>query len=173
MEIYRVTKGAPQWLYKAYDYIRTDAFCFGQNIPIEIEFGRETPEDELEAVIIIEDHKPVAGCRLVYPMEGVGKIERVCVVREKQKGGYGRVLIEEAEKWLLENGVQHIVINSQDRAAGFYNKLGYVTNPDVSPAVYEVHKEEPKKEEAEQKPKEENRPKINLGFTCVLVEKYV
>ena len=69
--------------------------------------------------------------------------------------------------------MKHIVINSQDRAAGFYNKLGYVTNPDVSPAVYEVHKGEPKKEETEQKQKEENRPKINLGFTCVLVEKYV
>lgn len=172
MEIYRVTKGAPEWLYKAYDYIRTDAFCFGQNIPIEIEFGRETPNDELEAVIIVKDHKPVAGCRLVYPMEGVGKIERVCVVREKQKDGYGRILIEEAEKWLLENGVKHIVINSQDRAAGFYNKLGYVTNLDVSPAVYEVHKEEPKAAVKEE-PKEEKKPKINLGFTCVLVEKYV
>ena len=49
----------------------------------------------LEAVILVEDHKPVAGCRLVYPMEGVGKIERVCVIREKQKDGYGRVLIAE------------------------------------------------------------------------------
>ena len=172
MEIYRVTKGAPEWLYKAYDYIRTDAFCFGQNIPIEIEFGRETPNDELEAVIIVKDHKPVAGCRLVYPMEGVGKIERVCVVREKQKDGYGRILIEEAEKWLLENGVKHIVINSQDRAAGFYNKLGYVINLDVSPAVYEVHKEE-LKAAVKEEPKEEKKPKINLGFTCVLVEKYV
>lgn len=103
---------------------------------------------------------------------GVGKIERVCVVREKQKDGYGRILIEEAEKWLLENGVKHIVINSQDRAAGFYNKLGYVTNPDVSPAVYEVHKGEPKAAVKEE-PKEEKKPKINLGFTCVLVEKYV
>ena len=169
MEIYRVTKGSPEWLYKAYDYIRTDAFCFGQNIPIEIEFGRETPADELEAVILVEDHKPVAGCRLVYPMDQVGKIERVCVIREKQKDGYGRILIAEAEKWLIENGVKHIVINSQDRAAGFYNKLGYVTHPDVSPSIYEVHKKDPKKEE---KPKEE-RPKINLGFSCVLVEKYV
>lgn len=127
----------------------------------------------LEAVILVEDHKPVAGCRLAYPMEGVGEIERVCAIREKQKDGYGRVLIAETEKWLIENGVNHIVINSQDRAAGFYNKLGYVTNLDISPTVYEVHKGESKKEETEQKQKEENRPKINLGFTCVLVEKYV
>ena len=43
-----------------------------------------------------EDHKPVAGCRIAFPAEKTGKIERVCVVREKQKSGYGRVLVEAA-----------------------------------------------------------------------------
>ena len=45
MEIYRIEKGtAKEWLYKAYDYIRTDAFVYGQNIPIEVEFGHDEPE---------------------------------------------------------------------------------------------------------------------------------
>ena len=35
-EIYRVEKGSEEWKYKAYDYVRTDAFCLGQNIPIEL-----------------------------------------------------------------------------------------------------------------------------------------
>ena len=30
-EIYRVEKGSEEWKYKAYDYVRTDAFCCGQN----------------------------------------------------------------------------------------------------------------------------------------------
>lgn len=38
------------------------------------------------------------------------------------------MLIEAAEKWLKEYGVEHIVITSQDRAAGFYEKLGYKLN---------------------------------------------
>jgi len=38
--------------------------------------------------------------------------------------------------------------------------------------VYEVHKNEPK-DAAKEEPKEEKKPKINLGFTCVLVEKFV
>ncbi len=42
----------------------------------------------------------------------------------------------------------------------------------IGPAVYEVHKGEPKAAVKEE-PKEEKKPKINLGFTCVLVEKYV
>ena len=118
-EIYRVEKGSEEWKYKAYDYVRTDAFCLGQNIPIELEFGQDDSKDDLQAILLTEDHKPVAGCRIAFPAEKTGKIERVCVVREKQKSGYGRVLIEAAEKWLKEYGVDHIVITSQDRAAGF------------------------------------------------------
>lgn len=162
MNIYRVEKGAPNWLYKAYDYVRTDAFCFGQNIPIETEFSHDEPQTDLHAIVLVEDHKPVAGCRISYPKEGIGKIERVCVVREKQKNGYGSVIIKEAEKWLAEAGIKHIVISSQDRAAGFYHKLGYVTNPSVSPSVYE--------KALADLPQKEKAP---LGFTCVLVEKYI
>ena len=95
-EIYRVEKGSEEWKYKAYDYVRTDAFCLGQNIPIELEFGQDESKDDLQAILLTEDHKPVAGCRIAFPAEKTGKIERVCVVREKQKSGYGRVLVEAA-----------------------------------------------------------------------------
>ncbi len=167
MQIYRINKETDEWLKKAYDYVRTDAFCFGQNIPVELEFAGEEAQDDIEGVVILEDHKPVAGCRISYPADGIGKIERVCVVREKQKGGYGSILIREAEKWLIENGVRHIVINSQDRAAGFYHKLGYITNPTVDPHVYD------KKRKRKKAADEASLPKINLGFSTVLVEKYV
>ena len=167
MQIYRINKETDEWLKKAYDYVRTDAFCFGQNIPVELEFAGEEAQDDLEGVVILEDHKPVAGCRISYPADGIGKIERVCVVREKQKGGYGSILIREAEKWLIENGVRHIVINSQDSAAGFYHKLGYIINPTVDPHAYD------KKRKRKKAADEASLPKINLGFSTVLVEKYV
>ena len=64
--------------------------------------------------------------------------------------------------------MKHIVINSQDRSAGFYNKIGYVTNYDVSPSVYE----KPRPKRAEELPKKEEK-KIDLGFSTVLVEKYL
>lgn len=166
MEIYRIEKGtAKEWIYKAYDYIRTDAFVYGQNIPIEVEFGHDEPKEELEAIVIIEDHKPVAGCRITYPRENIGKIGRVCVVRERQKSGVGHVLIAEAEKWIAERGCQHIVINSQDRAAGFYERCGYKLVPGVDPEIYENHP--PCKQDSKDKEKHRNK----LGFSCVLVEK--
>ncbi len=160
MDIYRITKGQnPSWLYKAYDYARMDAFVFGQNIPVETEFSHDDPEEELEAVVIIDGHKPIAGCRITYPRPDIGKIGRVCVIREKQRTGVGRVLIDEAEKWIRENGYKHIVINSQDRAAEFYEKCGYVLVPGVDPRIYENYRP----------PKDDRRP--SLGFSCVLMEK--
>ncbi len=58
-------KGKREWKYKAYDYVRTDAFCCGQNIPIELEFGQDETND-LQAILLTEDHKPVAGCRIAF-----------------------------------------------------------------------------------------------------------
>ena len=171
VEIYRIEKGAEAWKYKAYDYVRTDAFCMGQNIPIELEFSHDEKEEDLQAVLLVENHKPVAGCRIAFPDEKTGKIERVCVVREKQKGGYGRILIQEAENWLKEYDINHIVISSQDRAAGFYEKLGYQLNPDADLSIYERHHKTEKTEKTENSVKTKNP--VNLGFTCVLVEKYL
>lgn len=167
MEIYRIEKNTDEWLYKAYDYVRTDAFCFGQNIPVEIEFSGDDDYKNQEGIIIIDDHKPVAGCRLAYPEEGTGKIERVCVIREKQKDGYGRILIDAAEKWLKEKGINHVVITSQDRAEGFYNKLGYARNDKVDVHAYD------KPHEHKEPKVPVNIPKLDLGFTCVLVEKEI
>ena len=166
MEIYRVTADSPAWQKHAYNYIRTDAFCVGQNIPVEREFNGDGTEESFQGVLIVEDHKPVAGLRIAYPKEGIAKIERVCTVREKQKGGYGRIMIGEAEKWIAEKGISHIVISSQNRAQGFYEKCGYVYNPEVSAHEYDPPRKEPRKDE--------DRPiSFTPAFTCVLVEKYL
>ena len=74
-------------------------------------------------------------------------------------------MIREAEKWIAEQGYSHIVISSQDRARGFYEKCGYVFNPDVSAHAYDPSRPQVKTE----------RPKFPAGFTpaftCVLMEK--
>ena len=166
MEVYRVTGTSPKWQLHAYNYIRTDAFCVGQGIPVETEFRGDASDDDFQGILVVEDHKPVAGLRIAYPKPDVAKIERVCTVREKQKGGYGRVMIEAAERWIAEQGITHIVISSQDRAQGFYEKCGYVYNPDVSAHAYDA----PRKEEG---PRPERPAGFHPNFTCVLVEKYL
>ena len=167
MEVYRVTGDSPAWQLHAYNYIRTDAFCVGQGIPVELEFNGDKGTEDFQGILVVEDHKPVSGLRIAYPKKDVAKIERVCTVREKQKGGYGRVMIEAAEQWIAEKGISHIVISSQDRAQGFYEKCGYVFNPEVSAHAYDA----PRKKEEGEKPV---RPAgFHPNFTCVLVEKYL
>ena len=167
MEVYRVTGDSPAWQLHAYNYIRTDAFCVGQGIPVELEFNGDKGTEDFQGNLVVEDHKPVSGLRIAYPKKDVAKIERVCTVREKQKGGYGRVMIEAAEQWIAEKGISHIVISSQDRAQGFYEKCGYVYNPEVSAHAYDA----PRKKEEGEKPV---RPAgFHPNFTCVLVEKYL
>lgn len=163
MDIYRFTKDTPVWQRIAYDYVRTDAFVVGQGIPVEMEFNGDGPVENLNGILLVEDHKPIAGCRIAYPEEGVAKIERVCVVRERQRTDVGHILIRAAEEWIREKGISHVVISSQDRAAGFYERVGYVLNPDVEPSRYEHHR--PRPEPPKDGPK--------LGFKCVLVEKYL
>ena len=110
MEAFRVTKDSPKWLFEAYDYARTDAFVFGQNIPITAEYSHDEPvDDNYRVVVLIDDNKPVAGCRISFPFDGVGKIGRVCVVREQQRNGAGSRLIDEAEEWIREFNVSKIV----------------------------------------------------------------
>lgn len=164
MDVYRITPDSPNWQLISYDFVRTDSFVFGQNIPIEREFSHDPPIEMLRGILLVEDHKPIAGCRIAYPTESIAKIERVCVIRERQRSGVGRILIEEAEKWIAENGYRHVVISSQDRAAGFYEKVGYTLNPDADPDQYTWHSAgfDPVAARA-------NRP--NLGFVCVLMEK--
>lgn len=164
MDIYRVTKDSPEWQRKAYDYVRIDAFSFGQNIPVETEFNHDDPNEEYRAVIFVEDHKPVAGLRITYLDKNTARIGRVCVVREKQKSGYGKILIAEAEKWIKEDGASHIFITSQDRAAKFYEKCGYTLNPNINPDSFDSHKSQVSPEERERKRKE-------LGFVCVTMER--
>ena len=166
-KIYRVTGQSPKWQRISYDYVRTDAFVYGQSIPVEAEFYGDDTEEHLKAVVILEDHKPIAGCRIVFPKEGIGKIERVCVVREKQRCGIGAVLIAEAERWIAEFEIKHIIIESQDRAVGFYNKVGYVTT-NADPENYGCHR--PKRDD--DAPPAMEVP-FKAGFQTILVEKHL
>lgn len=84
-EIYRVEKGSEEWKYKAYDYVRTDAFCCGQNIPIELEFGQDESKDDLQAILLTEDHKPVAGCRIAFRRKDRKNRACLCCQRKTEK----------------------------------------------------------------------------------------
>ena len=58
MDVYRVTGSSPAWQRLAYNHIRIDAFCVGQNIPVELEFRGDGTEEDFRGILVVEDHKP-------------------------------------------------------------------------------------------------------------------
>lgn len=121
MEVIRVTQ---EWQRAGVHYVRTQAMCIGYKIDLEHEFKDDSPEDTY--ILVLDGIHPVSTCRLHYLDENTGQIERVATLKEYRNQHYGSVAIQEAEKWLHENGVTKIIINSRQAVVEFYEKLGYV-----------------------------------------------
>lgn len=137
METIRVSE---TWQRAAVYYVRINAFVKGQNIPISMEFD-EGDGEQAKYILLTDNQEPVATARLHIMDDKTAKIERVCVAAEYRKKGAGRQLIEAAEAWAKESGVEKIVITSQKHAVGFYEAVGYTADYSIQyhssiPIVY-------------------------------------
>ncbi len=113
------------WQRAGVYYVRTQAMVQGFHVPLDKEFDEQDKEDSLY-VLVLDGIYPVATCRIhLLEDEQKAKIERVCVLEGYRKKGVGRLLIEEAENWLLDKNIETVIITSRDEAVGFYEALGY------------------------------------------------
>ncbi len=113
------------WQLAGVHYVRTETMVKGFRIPLYEEFDERDSEKSLY-VLVLDDIDPVAACRIRFSEgEEEAKIERVSVLKEYRKQGVGRLLIDEAEGWIRESGINKICITSRDEAVGFYEALGY------------------------------------------------
>lgn len=108
--------------------IRTRVFVHEQNVPLEEEI------DEYEGIathfLLTDDEIPVGAGRLRV-VDGVGKVERVCVLASHRKGGSGKLIMQAIERFASEKGISALKLHAQTHAEGFYKKLGYETVSDV------------------------------------------
>ncbi len=139
MTIYRVDQ---VWQLAGVYEIRKKILVAGKKVPAELEFDEEYGRN-YSYLLIQERGDPIATARINFEFESenYGKIERVAVIPDHQKSGYGRKLIEAGENWIIERGLKKIVITSQEQAVGFYEKLGYTIYPEIKlkskiPIVY-------------------------------------
>ena len=58
-------------------------------------------------------------------MDGYGKVERICVLKEARKTGSGKALMEGIEAYALRKGIHKLKLNAQTHAIPFYAGLGY------------------------------------------------
>ena len=111
--------------------IRKEVFVREQGIPLEDEFDEFDTLNELSehTLVYYEDH-PVGTGRIRW-VDGLGKLERICILEPYRKFGLGKVIIKALEEFAVEKGVLQVKLHGQTQAEGFYVKLGYQRTSDV------------------------------------------
>ena len=110
-------------------YVRIQAMARQHHIPLPEEFDA-IDGPGCRYIVILDDGFPVATCRWFETGPGTVEIGRVVVLPEYRDRGLGVLVMTEAEKWIRECGYGKIELSSRVGVEGFYEKLGYVRNPE-------------------------------------------
>lgn len=83
-------------------------------------------------VVFDESGLPIATCRIFKERgQDFYVIGRVAVIKEFRGKQIGSVLLNEAEKYIKENGGECVVVHAQQRITDFYKKSGFIEFGDV------------------------------------------
>lgn len=91
-------------------------------------------DDEIAVHLVMfdENDNPVATCRIFKDCEeGTYVLGRLAVIKEYRSKRLGSALLNEAERYVKENGGKCIVLHAQQRVAGFYKKAGFKKFGDI------------------------------------------
>ncbi|MFD2045372.1 GNAT family N-acetyltransferase [Ornithinibacillus salinisoli] len=105
-------------------HVRTIVFVEEQNVSPE----EELDQHDAEAIHFIgyEENQPIAASRLRL-VDGYGKLERICVLKEYRGKSFGKQIIKSMEDVISEKGYTKVKLNAQTHAEEFYKRLGYQT----------------------------------------------
>ncbi|MCK1983455.1 MULTISPECIES: GNAT family N-acetyltransferase [Peribacillus] len=116
---------------KAAFQIRKEVFVEEQGFPLESEFDEYDTLNALsEHILVYYNEKPVGTGRLRV-VDGLGKLERICILEPYRKFGLGKIIINTLEEIAKKKEISQVKLHGQTQAEGFYKKLGYHTSSDV------------------------------------------
>ena len=111
--------------------IRKEVFVKEQGVPLEDEYDQfDTLNGLCEHLLVHYNDQPVGTGRIRF-MEGVGKLERICILKTYRKFGLGKTIINGLEEIAEEKGATQVKLHGQTQAEAFYKKLGYHTASNV------------------------------------------
>lgn len=117
-------------LEKAFS-IRRDVFVEEQGVSVEDEFDEfDNLVGAAQHILVYYQEKPVGTGRVRW-VNGVGKLERICILKSYRQFGLGKLIIKTLETIAQEQGASQFKLHGQTQAEGFYNKLGYYASSDV------------------------------------------
>ncbi len=102
--------------------VRRTVFIDEQNVPEEEEIDQY--EEDAVHFVSYQEGAPVAAGRFRV-VDGIGKVERICVLKDARKTGSGKAIMLEIEAYALKNGLHKLKLNAQTHAIPFYANLGY------------------------------------------------
>ncbi|MBS3199164.1 GNAT family N-acetyltransferase [Turicibacter bilis] len=111
--------------------IRINVFVNEQGVPLEDELDEfDTLNDSCHHILAYYQDQPVGTGRIRF-VDGVGKLERICILKDYRKFGLGKLIISGLESIAMEKGINKFKLHGQTHAEGFYQKLGYQTASEV------------------------------------------
>lgn len=115
------TVSSEQELEEAFS-IRRKVFVEEQRVPEEEEIDALEPE---ATHFLLQVNGTPAGAGRLRVVDGYGKVERICILKEVRGTGAGRALMEHIQAFAFEKGCDKLKLNAQVQAIPFYSKLGY------------------------------------------------
>lgn len=108
--------------------VRKRVFVEEQHVSAEEEYDEF--EETSKHIVIYDKDIPVGAGRFRI-VDGIGKMERICVLSSHRKKGIGKIIIDALEAYAKEESLAKLKLHAQTQAESFYKKLGYQTVSDV------------------------------------------
>ena len=102
--------------------VRKTVFVLEQQVPLEEEID-EYENDSIHFVLY--DQNKAVGAGRFRILDGIGKVERICVLKSTRGKGAGRSLMLAIEEYAKQQPLSHLKLNAQTYAIPFYEGLGY------------------------------------------------
>lgn len=103
--------------------VRSKVFLIEQKVPIEEEI--DYLDSEATQFIVYDNNDNAIGAARFRIVHHIGKVERVCVLKEYRKKGVGSLIMNTIENYAKSLGIKEMMLNAQLTAIPFYERLGY------------------------------------------------
>lgn len=125
-----VIRAEELWQQAGACYVRIQAAAGRPDFSIQDLFD-EQDTSKTKYILILADDFPVASGRMYKLDKEHARMDRFAVLPSCRGIGYGRLVLREAERWAIELGYKHMVVESSRNKAGFYERLGYAEDPEA------------------------------------------
>lgn len=111
--------------------IRKIVFVEEQGVPAHLELD---DQDKHAVHFIVKDTQKdqvIGAARLRIIENHIGKVERVCILKEHRGKNLGLLIMKQVENYAVSQGLEKLKLHAQSYAIPFYEKISYsVTSPE-------------------------------------------